>query len=77
MCVQILIIIGLLLSLFGTYMLYKSIFARGPYYGIDGSNVAFKNAVINIVFARIGFVCIFIGILFQITAVAIPLFITI
>jgi len=57
-------------------MLYKSIFARGPYYGIDGSNVAFQNAVINIVIARIGFVCIFIGIIFQIIAVAIPLFIT-
>lgn len=74
---QILIIIGLLLSLFGTYMLYKSIFARGPYYGIDGSNVAFQNAVINIVVARIGLLCIFIGIIFQIIAVAIPLFITI
>ena len=77
MCIQILIIIGLLLSLFGTCMLYKSIFARGPYYGIDGSNVAFQNAVINIVFARIGLVCIFIGIIFQIIAIAIPLFITI
>jgi len=74
---QILIIIGLLLSLFGTYMLYKSIFARGPYYGIDGSNVAFQNAVINIDIARIGLVCIFIGIIFQIIAVVIPLFITI
>jgi len=56
-------------------MLYKSIFARGPYYGIDGSNVAFQNAVINIVVARIGLACIFIGIIFQIIAVAIPLFI--
>jgi len=76
LCIQILIIIGLLLSLFGTYMLYKSIFARGPYHGIDGSNVAFQNAVINIVVARIGLVCIFIGIIFQIIAVATPLFVT-
>jgi hypothetical protein len=77
LCSQILIIIGLLLSLLGTYILYKSIFPRGPLYGKDGSNVAFPNAVVNISVARIGFICIFIGIIFQITAIAISLFITI
>lgn len=71
MCSQILIILGLLLSLLGTYILYKSIFPRGPLYGKDGSNVAFPNAVVNISVARIGFICIFIGIVFQIIAIAI------
>ena len=77
MCIQILIIIGLLLSLLGTYILYKSIFPRGPLYGKAGSNVSFPNAVVNINVARIGFMCIFIGIIFQIIAIAISLFITI
>lgn len=76
MCNQILIIIGLFLSLLGTYIIYKSIFPRGPLYGKDGSNVAFPNAVINVNVARIGLICIFIGIIFQIIAIAIPLFIT-
>lgn len=58
-------------------MLYKSIFARGPCYGIDGSKIAYQNAVINIIFARIGLTCISFGIMFQIIAVVIPLFITI
>jgi hypothetical protein len=77
LCSQILIIIGLFLSLLGTYVLYKSIFPRGPLYGKDGSNIAFPNAVVNINVARIGFICIFIGIIFQIIAIAISLFITI
>jgi hypothetical protein len=74
LCSQILIIIGLLLNLFGTYILYKSIFPRGPLYGKDGSNKAFPNAVVNINVARIGFICIFIGIIFQIIAIAIPFY---
>ena len=74
---QILIIIGLFLNLLGAYILYKSIFPRGPLYGKDGSNIAFPNAVVNINVARIGFICIFIGIIFQIIAIAISLFITI
>ena len=71
MCSQILIIIGLLLNLLGAYKLYKSIIPRGPLYAKDGSNEVFPNAVLNINIARIGLKCIFIGIIFQIIAIAI------
>lgn len=66
---QILMIMGLVLSLFGTYKLYKSIIPRGGFYGEDGSNEALPNAVLNIKVARIGLGCIFIGIIFQIIAI--------
>ena len=67
---QILIIIGLFLSLIGTYMLYKSIFVRGPLYGRDGSNISFPNAVLDIGVAKKGLICIIIGIMLQIIAIA-------
>lgn len=68
---QILIIIGLLFNLFGTYKLYKSIIPRGGFWAKDGSNEAFPNAVLNINDAKIGLGCIFIGFMFQIIAIAI------
>lgn len=71
MCSQILIIIGLLLNLLGVYKLYKSIIPRGPIYAVDGPNEDFPNAVLNISVARIGLGCVFIGIIFQIIAMAI------
>lgn len=67
---QILIIIGLLLNLIGSYKLYKSIIARGGSWGKDGSNEALPNAVLNIDVAKKGFKCIFCGIVFQIIAIA-------
>lgn len=71
MCSQILIIIGLLLNLLGVYKLYKSIIPRGGLHGEDESNEYLPNAVLNISVARIGLGCIFIGIIFQIIAIAI------
>jgi hypothetical protein len=71
---QILIIIGLLFSLFGTYKLYKSIIPRGPLYAKDGSNEAFPNAVLDINVAKIGLSCIFIGIIFQIISIIAVIF---
>ena len=67
---QILIVIGLLLNLLGSYKLYKSIIPRGGFWGKDGSNEALPNAVLNIGVAKKGFKCIFFGIVFQIIAIA-------
>jgi hypothetical protein len=67
---QILIVIGLLLNLLGSYKLYKSIIPRGGFWGKDGSNEALPNAVINIDIAKKGFKCIFVGIILQIIAIA-------
>ena len=68
MCKQILIIIGLGLSLFGAYKLYKSIMPFPHYYAKDGLSEAFPVATLNINVARTGFIYVFIGIIFQIIA---------
>jgi len=73
MCSQILIIIGLLLNLLGAYKLYKSVIPY-PWHLLAESGKdkeACPVAMLNMNIAKEGFVYIFIGIIFQIIAIAI------
>lgn len=74
MCKQILMIIGLVLSLLGAYKLYKSIIPMGPLYAKDGSNRALPNATLDINVAKKGLIYISIGIIFQIISVAMSVY---
>jgi len=64
--------IGLLLNLLGAYKLYNSVIPFPHYYAESGKDKeSLPVATLNINVARIGLKCIFIGIIFQIIAIAI------
>ena len=76
MCSQILIMIGLLLSLLGAYKLYKSVIPFPHYYAENGKDKeALPVATLNMNIAKEGFGYIFIGIIFQITSIIAVVFI--